>query len=264
MTLTLSALSLYPVKSGAGIDLQQAELDRFGLAGDRRWMLVDDTGRFITQRDLARLALLKTGWRNGSLTLRWERELLEVMVPAANATVLPVAVWADTVTARDAGPEAAEWLQQRLGVACRLVYMPDDCHRAVDPKYATRGQTVSFADGFPLLLISQASLYDLNARLPSAVPMNRFRPNLVITGCAPFAEDSWQRIRIANIDFDIAKPCSRCVIPSIDQATAERDRSIHRVLAGFRRRERIIYFGQNLLHRGTGRLNVGDEVHVLA
>jgi len=123
---------------------------------------------------------------------------------------------------------------------------------------------VSFADGFPLLLISQASLDDLNARLSSPVPMNRFRPNLVVSGCEAFAEDSWRRIRVGEIEFDVAKPCSRCVMPSIDQASGRKDSEILRVLAGYRRGEdRQTYFGQNLLYRGSGEIALGAIVEVL-
>jgi uncharacterized protein YcbX len=150
-----------------------------------------------------------------------------------------------------------------LGLPCRLVYMPDSCQRLVDGHFARDGETVSFADGFPLLLISQASLDDLNRKLDNPVPMNRFRPNLVVNGCDPFAEDGWRRIRIGDVEFDVAKPCSRCVIPSIDQATAQRDGQINRVLAGFRRFNGQVLFGQNLLYQRAGTLTLGDSVEVL-
>ena len=158
---------------------------------------------------------------------------------------------------------AAAWLSDRLGSACRLFYMPEDSVRLVDGLYAHNGETVSFADGFPILLISRASLDDLNGRLPSPVPMNRFRPNLVISGCAPFAEDDWKRIRIGDMVFDVAKPCSRCAIPSIVQETGERDPHINRALASYRRFDGKIYFGQNLLYQQPGRLQSGDQVEVL-
>jgi uncharacterized protein YcbX len=141
--------------------------------------------------------------------------------------------------------------------------MPDTCRRLVDGLYAREGETVSFADGFPLLLISQASLDDLNSRLDSPVPMNRFRPNLVVSGCDSFAEDGWRRLRIGDVEFDVVKPCSRCVIPSIDQATAQRDGQINRVLASYRRVNGQVMFGQNLLYHRAGKLSVGDPVQVL-
>ena len=141
--------------------------------------------------------------------------------------------------------------------------MPDTCNRLVDGLYARDGETVSFADGFPLLLISQASLDDLNSRLDKPVPMNRFRPNLVVNRCDRFAEDGWRRILIGDVEFDVAKPCSRCVIPCIDQATAQRDAQINRVLASFRRFNGQVMFGQNLLYRHAGTLTLGDPVEVL-
>jgi uncharacterized protein YcbX len=144
--------------------------------------------------------------------------------------------------------------------------MPDECERQVDETYARPGDITSFSDGFPLLLISEASLQDLNSRLELPVPMRRFRPNLVISGCTPYAEDEWQRIRIGEIEFEVAKPCSRCIIPTIDTETAQRnpDREPLRTLATYRRRDNKVYFGQNLIHRGTGLLKVGDPLEIIA
>ena len=165
--------------------------------------------------------------------------------------------------ALDAGADAAAWLQAFLGVECRLVSLPDDAVRPVDPDYSQPSDQVGFADGFPFLLISQASLDDLNARLERAVPMQRFRPNLVVGGCAPYAEDGWRRIRIGELEFRVAKPCSRCVIPTIDFTTGERGREPLQTLMTYRRRDNKIYFGQNLIHRGTGILETGTEVEIL-
>ena len=260
----LSGISIYPVKSCGGIALASTRLDAFGPEGDRRWMLVDGAGQFVTQRNLARLALLETALEADQLVLSLEDRRLPVPVPAPEAPRRRVTVWGDTLEALDAGDAAADWLFETLGLPCRLVYMPDDARRQVEPLYARRGETVSFADGFPLLLISQASLDDLNARLDRPVPMNRFRPNLVVTGCEAFDEDRWQRLRIGSLEFDVAKPCSRCVMPSIDQATGQRDPQINRVLARYRRREGQVYFGQNLLYPEAGTVSVGDSVEVLA
>jgi uncharacterized protein YcbX len=262
--MVLSEISIYPVKSCAGLQLSSAALDRFGLEGDRRWLLVDTAGRFVSQRELARLALVQVVETDAGLLLTVAGDELQVSRPPTTAMTRPVSVWKDTVLAQDAGNTTAEWLSARLQITCRLVYMPDQSQRAVDPGYATAGETVSFADGFPLLLISQASLDDLNSRLSSPVPMNRFRPNLVVAGCDAFAEDQWRRIRIAEQEFNVAKACARCVMPSIDQATAEKDSEIVRVLASYRRgADRQTYFGQNLLYQHFGALTVGAEVTVL-
>ena len=262
--MMVSALSLYPVKSMAGLDLPAVQLDRFGFAGDRRWMVVDENRRFLSQRELPAMALITATPTDVGLRLASGDSAVLVSRPDAAVRGLPVQVWEDRVMAQDTGSEVADWLGEILGVRCQLVYMADDAYRYVDGIYARGGETVSFADGFPLLLISHASLEDLNSRLSAAVPMNRFRPNLVVQGSAAFAEDRWRRIRIGDTEFEVAKACSRCVMPSIDQATARKDSEILRVLASYRRGEdRQTYFGQNLLYTGTGELRVGDNVEVL-
>lgn len=262
--ISVSELTIYPVKSGAGISLQQATLDSFGLRGDRRWLVVSPGGHFLTQREEPQLAMLAADPVDGGLSLALGGEDTMVPAPAENAREIRVQVWEDQVRARDAGNEAAGWLTQALGRECRLVYMPDDAVRRVDGLYASEGEMVSFADGFPLLLVSQASLEDLNSRLAAPVPMNRFRPNIVIDGCGAFAEDEWRRLRVGALEMTVAKPCSRCVMPAIDQATARRDTEINRVLASFRRRDGKVYFGQNLLYQQMGCIAVGDTVEVLA
>jgi len=265
---TLSQLFIYPVKSCAGIEQQQVALDRFGPVGDRRWMLVDGAGRFMTQREDARLACLRVTATTGGLELAYGGDSIAVECPDSMNRKL-VTVWSDAVPAVDAGDEIAEWLQAQLGLETRLVYMPDDAQRLVDGSFAHAGETVSFADGFPLLLISQAALDLLNSKLGASVPMNRFRPNLVVDGCEAHAEDDWKQIRIGDVEFDVAKPCARCAVPSIDQVSGEKDSEILRVLADYRRGDdRQVYFGQNLLYRDAGRrdagtLSVGDEVTIL-
>lgn len=261
--LTLTELNIYPVKSCAGISLDSVQLDRFGPRMDRRWALVDDKGVAITQRDDARLALVKTQLLSDTLILRLGGESIEVPFAGNDTQECQLRVWADEVSALDAGQAAAAWLSKNLDRKCRLAYIPDDSIRLVDDNYASAGETLGFADAFPVLLISQASLDDLNSRLETAVPMNRFRPNLVVSGCEPFAEDSWRRIRVGEVEFDLVKPCDRCVVPSIDQRTAERDAKINRVLASYRRRDGKIYFGQNLLYRGVGKLHLSSPVEVI-
>lgn len=261
--MQLTEISIYPVKSCGGIQLASVALDRFGPTGDRRWMLVSPDGGFLSQREVPHMSLLRVTQTPAGLRFDFADSSLEVQRPGSEATVREVRVWEDRVRARDAGGAAGEWLSAQLGRPCELVYMPDDTVRRVDGAYAHAGETVGFADGFPLLLISRASLDELNGRLEEPVPMNRFRPNLVVSGCGPFAEDDWRRIRIAGIEFDVAKACARCAVPSIIQETAQRDRKINRVLAGFRRFDGQVYFGQNLLYRETGVLSVGDSLEVL-
>ncbi len=263
--MKLIEITIYPVKSCAGISLPSVKIDRFGPEGDRRWMVVKEaTGSFLTQREVSRMAQVGVALGPEGIHLDCDGSALAVPLPGVDAAARRVRVWDDQVAALDAGDDAAAWLSGHLATKCRLVFMPQDTVRYVDGAYACEGETVGFADGFPLLLISQASLDELNSRLPAPVPMNRFRPNLVISDCEPFDEDNWRRIRIGEMEFDVAKACSRCVIPSIIQATGQRDPHINRTLASFRRINGQIYFGQNLLYQQTGRLRTGDSVELVA
>lgn len=261
--MTLSGLFVYPVKSCAGIALASSTLDRPGLAGDRRWMLVDADDRFLSQRSIPAMGQVRVAMWGDGLALGWRGEELQVEPPGVDAPLRRVEVWDDCVAARDAGDGAAAWLSSRLDVPCRLVFMADDTRRLVDTGYAANGETVSFADGFPLLLTTEASLAFINAQLDAPVGMRRFRPNLVVSGSAPFAEDSWRRLQIGERIFTVAKPCARCAIPALDPDSGARHPALNRVLAATRRIDGAVLFGQNLLHRDTGVLRVGDAVHVL-
>ena len=262
--MSLQALYRYPVKSLRGEELHSLPIDARGFVGDRRWMVVDGSGRFLTQRQQARMALVDVRLdADGVLHLAAPgRKPLAVTGSAGGK--IEVRVWDDRVIAERVGAEADAWLSEFIDQSCRLVRMPDATRRAVDPDYATVDDQVGFADGFPFLLISQASLDDLNARLDRPLPMLRFRPNLVVSGCAPYAEDGWRRIRIGALEFRVVKPCSRCVIPTIDYATGERGREPLQTLMTYRRRDNKIYFGQNLIHDGPGRLERDMPVEVLA
>jgi len=262
--ITLSELNFYPVKSLRGVKLQRAPVDRRGIQFDRHWMLVDPEGRFVTQRQTPRMALVGTRLIPGGLRLCTPgMQDLEVAFNEGEGDPLQVQVWGDQCLARSAGNEAAEWLSRFLERPCRLVYLPESSVRAVDPDFASASDQVGFADGFPFMLISEASLEALNGRLDRPVPMERFRPNLVVKGCAPYAEDQWRRIRIGDIGFRVAKPCSRCVIPSIDTRTAEKGLEPLRTLSQYRRRDNKVYFGQNLTHQGVGELRLGMTVELL-
>ena len=259
----VQSLHIYPVKSARGLEVKSSGLDRFGLEGDRRWMLTDSEGRFVTQRELPELTELQVDVSPAGLVLKRGNADIAVPIPETSARV-PVTVWEDTVSAADAGDAAAGWLATVFQRPLRLVYMPDDSRRAVDPDYAKDGETVSFADGFPLLLVSAASAVYLNQRLAQPVGLDRFRPNIVVAGCPAHAEDQWQRLRIGEMVFTVAKSCSRCVVPSLDQNTGARHPELLRVLADYRRGPgRKVYFGQNLVYQGSGHLRVGDAVEVL-
>ncbi len=260
----LSGLYFYPVKSLRGIPLERAPVDARGIHFDRHWMVVDGAGKFITQRQYPRMALVHTALTPGGLRLSAPgMPDLEVAFEPETVQEEQVQVWGDSCLARSAGDPPATWLSRFLGTPCRLFYMPEQTERAVDSRYATARDRVGFADGFPFLLISQASLDDLNGRLDEALPMIRFRPNLVVSGSAPYAEDQWRRIRIGGLTFRVAKPCSRCVIPTINPQTGEKGVEPLRTLNRYRRDGNKVYFGQNLLHDGTGELKLGMTVELL-
>lgn len=273
----LTSLHLYPVKSCAGFDVETLAIEPRGPRHDRRWMVVDPEGRFLTGRQQPRMVLIRATPEDDGLRLDApQMPTLHVPVQSADDARMDVAIWKDRVDAVLAGAEADTWLSRFLGRPVRLVHIDARSRRPIAPDYARPGDEVGFADGFPLLLISQASLDGLNARLEIPLPMARFRPNLVVAGCAPHAEDGWMRIRIGAIDFDAVKPCTRCVFTTVDPASGEFDASGEplRTLKTYRRSPAGrspagrspagITFGMNLIARGTGCLRVGDAVRALA
>jgi uncharacterized protein YcbX len=262
--LLLGELIVYPIKSAKGVSLPSARVLERGLEYDRRWMVVDDRNKFLTQRTHPRMALMEVLLRPDHLTLTAPgTEELTIPFELKNPEHVQVQVWDDSVEAESVGADAGRWMSRFLGAPCKLVHMPDRSVRHVNPKYTESPSPVSFADAFPFLLISEASLGDLNARLERPVPMNRFRPNLVARGCKPFDEDEWREFRIGSITFTVAKPCSRCAVPTVDQSTGVRGKEPIRTLATYRSREGKVLFGQNLVHKGTGTLTVGDPVQVV-
>lgn len=263
--VSLGGLYVYPIKSAAGISLDSARVDERGIRLDRRWMVVDENGTFVSQREAPRLALIQVSAYQDGLTVKAPgMPSLELpLVPESKKRTLAT-VWGDAVESLRVGERADRWFGEFLGARCRLVYLPDDSVRPVDPDYGQPGDRVGLADGFPFLLISEASLDDLNERLEQPLPMNRFRPNLVVRGCEPFAEDGWRRVRVGEIEFRVVKPCARCVIATVDQATAATGKEPLRTLATYRKVGSNVLFGQNLIHDSTGgSLRVGDAVEVL-
>ncbi len=261
--VTVSSLSIYPVKSCRVIHENSTRVEAFGLKNDRRWMVVDENNMMLTQRKISKLCLIQPEITETGLVLKISgMDKLFVEIPLSNKKV-SVKVWSDECQAYDAGDEAATWLSHALSIECRLVYFPDDEFRQVDLSYASEGDKTAFSDGFPLLLISQESLDDLNSRSTSPVAMTRFRPNIVVKGCEPFAEDTWKKIRIGNNIFRIVKPCSRCVIPSINIETAEREEEPLKTLISYRKRDNKIFFGQNVIADSGGAIKVGMSVEVI-
>ena len=271
----ITALYTYPVKSCAGIAHAQIALTPTGPEYDRRWMIGYDEGgkalSQITQRDLPQLALVQPTISGDSLILSAPGKS-DLCVPLQDRALKMsrITVWSDTVKAHDEGDEAAEWFSDYLNVDVRLMRMPDDFVRRVDTRYSPEFAQVGFADAYPLLLISEASLEDLNEKLvargKSPLPMNRFRPNVVVAGCEPFAEDTWRRFSIDGIQFEGVKLCARCVTTTVDQSRGEvvdKDEPLA-TLATYRRRAGgKVMFGQNVVHRGLGTLKVGATVEVI-
>ncbi len=266
--IEISELAIYPVKSCAQLQVTAAKVDNFGLHMDRRWMVVDENGKFLTQRQLARMCLISVALTENGVVLN-APEMLPCTVTVANLKQSQqVMVWSDQCNGLDSGNEAANWLSTFLQQACRLVYFPEEEFRQVDLDFAREGERTAFSDGFPFLLISEASLQDLNTRIlesgtQQALEMRRFRPNIVVKGCEAFAEDGWKKIQIGNIVLRVAKPCKRCVIPTIDPDTGIKGDEPLKTLRTYRKQDKKILFGQNMIAESKGEFTVGMSVKIL-
>jgi len=262
----LSEIWIYPVKSLGGIRLTKAQVEERGLQYDRRWMIVDENARFITQREINKMAILDVALTEKGLLLshRFESES-NVLVPykPVSATPLQVTVWDDSLEALTVSNDADDWLSNQLGKKVSIVMMPKSTERKADPRYAVNGENVSFADGFPFLLISEASLEDLNSKLSEVILMKRFRPNFVVSGAEPFGEDAWKSIQIGTIGFNVVKPCARCILTTINPETGEKGSEPLKTLASYRRVNNKVLFGQNLVASQTGTVREGDEIALL-
>ena len=266
--IRLASIHIYPMKAARAVDLAESLVEPWGLAGDRRWLLVDEDGRFVSQREepsLARVVVTR-----GPETINVSAAGVpgrQITIPVDGAQLLKVTVWGSTVLAAAAGPEGDAWFSAYLGRPVRLVYLDDPTRRPVDPEYGRDRDVVSFADGYPLLLTSTASLAELGRWLSEdgaqPVPMTRFRPNAVVTGAPPWAEDHWRRIRIGAVEFRVVKPCGRCLVTTTDQITGEVGSQPLKMLGRRRRFGKQLVFGQNMIPDGPGLIRAGDLVEVL-
>lgn len=256
----LSGLFIYPIKGCGGISVERAALVERGLAFDRRYMLVDRHGVFISQREVAKLCLVRSEIRDAALSVTApSMPALLLPLEATQGEAQPYRVWDSTGSALRVA-EGSRWFSELLGDEVSLLFMPDAERRAVNPKRARPGDIVSFADGYPLLVISEASLAELNRRLDVPLPMARFRPNLVVSDCEAFAEDGFERVTIGGVSMRGVKRCERCVVTTIDQETALSGKEPLRTLAQFRKQDGKVWFGMNLIHDSSGELRLGDRV----
>jgi uncharacterized protein len=263
---TVSELYIYPIKSLGGIQLNEVQLTDRGFQHDRRWMLVDANNRFLTQREQANMALLQTALVSNGIEVYYKKK------PAEKITIpflfdpkekITVTVFADRCEAVTINDEIDEWFSRYLQIPCKLVYMPDGSLRKVDSHYAKKESDITaFSDGYPVLMLSKESLTELNSRLPEALPMNRFRPNLVIEEVKAFEEDGMEHFTINEIDFYGVKLCARCVITTINQQTIEKGKEPLKTLATYRMKNNKIYFGQNVIAATAGKIKIGDTITI--
>ncbi len=250
-----------------GIAIQSTYITDRGLQHDRRFLLIDKNNRFLTQREFPKMALLQTAIEEDSLFVfhkdSSKNKLALPLVPQPSNEKIVVKIWEDDCEAQFISQQADDWFSGQLNIDCRLVYMPDSTERQVDKKYAIHDDITNFSDGYPILIIGQASLDDLNNRLTESLPINRFRPNIVFTGGTPYEEDGMEHFRINHLDFYGVKPSARCVVTTTNQETGIAGKEPLKTLATYRAKNNKVYFGQNVLMKGQGKINVGDPVEIV-
>lgn len=263
--LAVQDIFIYPIKSLGGIRLMESEVEERGFRYDRRWMLVDEEGMFVTQRVYPQLALLGVKLGEGGLEVFHKTDpskCIEVSFDLATGPEVMVTIWDDQVLAKAVHSDFDRWFSEFLDFKVRLVVLPETSHRKVDPRYAVNGESVSFADGMPYLIIGQESLNELNSRLDSPVPMDRFRPNIVFSGGAPYLEDSLREIKIGGLGFKIVKPCARCVLTTVDQQSGKQGKEPLKTLSSYRSVNNKVYFGQNVVALSLGKIRIGDPIQI--
>ncbi|CAN5670326.1 MOSC domain-containing protein [soil metagenome] len=279
--MKVSEITVYPVKSLGGISLDESVVEKRGFKNDRRFMLTAENGEFFTQREFPKMATLSIEINENSLEISdLKNEKIEVPFDFEKLKMQKVRVWQSVCEAFVLPENINEWLSDYLETKCRIVYMPDESEREINEKFRQDNEIVSFADGYPFLIIGENSLNDLNEKLETKLPMNRFRPNLVVSGSEVFAEDRWKKIRIGETVFRATKPCARCVITTIEQSVGKfNGKEPLKTLAKYRMAKDVfpddfesldlnansVLFGQNLVAENYGgKIKVGDEVKILA
>lgn len=269
-TVIISQLYIYPVKSLPGLAVSKLPLDRLGAVDDRRYMLVDEAGKFVSQRQHANLALVNMQEHAEGWLIAFPNGESRVLKREGDMDVpVEVTIWNDTCPAFDQGDKWAEWFSAGLGKSIRLVYTPKEISRRIDPDYCIQDRYVSFVDGYPLMITSESSLAKINQHLEQPITMQRFRPSIVVKGSEAFAEDDWQLLvlsnnKLPNNELSLVKPCARCVIPTINLETAQKEKVVWQILQKLRQAENgKIYFGQNTIHQYEGVLHIGEELSVV-
>lgn len=265
MKRTLSGLYIYPIKSLGGIALSGSKVLSSGLQYDRQWMLVDQEGNFMSQRNLPQMALLQVSLQEESLHINHKQQAdagLRIPLSRDSGRLQKVQIWEDQIDALLVDPTADEWFSDMLRVSCRLTKISSDHKRWLKKKYQVNGEHVGFADSMPFLLIGQSSLNDLNKRLATPVPMNRFRPNLVFSGGPAYVEDAWDEFHIGAVPFKITKPCGRCVMTTVDQDEGTKGSEPLYTLSNYRKKGGNVFFGQNGIALEEGYIALGDTIRL--
>jgi len=263
--LTLSEMFIYPIKSMGGISLKSSEIEERGLKYDRRYLLVDENGVFMTQRDFPQMSLLKLSFTDKGFKVLNIKDNSSTIIPFKSGSKerIRVKIWDDYCEAVPLNKEVADWFSNAINNKCSLVYMPDFEKRLVEKKYIDQNHIVSFADAYPFLIIGQASLDDLNSKLTLPVPMDRFRPNFVFAGGNPYEEDKWETFKIGKAEFRAVKPCARCVITTTDQETAFRSVEPLKTLSEYRNIKNKVMFGMNLVCCSMATISINEKITLL-
>lgn len=264
--LVVSALYTYPIKSCSGVSLTSAKIDARGLLHDRRWMLIDQNNKFISQREVAILSRFQVKISDHALTVTFNGEHKIIPFLTAEAVISnsgeSVKIWGDTCSAIAYNDETNKWFSNLIGKPCRLVYMPDNSKRQVELEYASAGQITAFSDGYPILILGQESMNNLNDKLATSVSINRFRPNIVFTGGLPHIEDKFKKIRINNVILECVKLSRRCNVPNINQETSIAEDEPTKTLTQYRLFDNRILFGNNTLVHQHGLISLGDKIQL--
>ncbi len=263
----LDQISIYPIKSCGSIQPVSAEVLDRGFKLDRRWLLIDESGIFISQRNTPELSQISLQLEGKDLVVRHQNaDSMVLPLNVSTQTLQKATIWNDTVEGVHLGVSYDQWFSEILGKKVQLIFMSDDVHRPLNKNRLPQDRSfeVSFADGYPYLLTSQSSLDDLNHRLTQPVPMERFRANLVVSGFTAFAEDGWEKIRIGSVEFLVVKPCARCQITTIDQKTGSASKEPLKTLATYRKKDGQVLFGMNLVALGSGTVHQDDTVTIIS